>query len=162
MASQAARQLAKDNFTQFLSQAFVPHEIQRRVEKALGVRTNPAIMAKALKDTQDKVRLIMEHLADFNSQAFGLSVPGPNLFEVILLGEYACHHALAGEKAAKRHLCPVREAPESTLLFCLNMMGFFSPEDLKPYRRIMRRRIENGDQLWQRMDSLLEAASESE
>ena len=155
MTSPSARLQARERLTEFISQALVPHEIQRRVEKALGVRANPKVMDRALKSTQEKARRIMEHISEFNSQAFGLSVAGPDLFELILLGEYAWQHALAGEKAAKRYVPDSAERPEETLLFCLNMLGFFKKRDLEPYRNVMRSRIKDGDKLWRTMSELL-------
>ena len=160
MPSLSSPNQARSVLTEFVSKAYLTQETQKRVEHSLGLRVNPQIMRQALKSTEQKVRTIMEHLPQFNSSAFGLSVPGPDLFEIILLGEYAWHHALAGERTAQRFLGRSEEPPAESLARCLNSLGFYRPEDLEPFRKYMECAMAGGGKLYRHLIQALDLLEE--
>ncbi len=112
-------------------------------------------MARAVKSTQDKVRRIIEHMDHINSRAFLLRIPGSEFLEFLLMSEYIVHNALAGERGVLRHLQQTSEPPSRTLTLCLNALGFHDPGDLRPFERMVRRRLQGGERLWRRLVSSL-------
>ena len=123
----------------------------RRVEESLAYRPDPRIMARAVESTQAKVRRIIEHMDHINSRAFLLRIPGSEFLEFLLMSEYIVHNALAGERGVLRHLERNREPASRTLTLCLNALGFYDPGDLRPFERVVRRRVQGGERLWRRL-----------
>ncbi len=121
----------------------------------MAYRPDPKIMARAVKSTQNKVRRIIEHMDHINSRAFLLRIPGSEFLEFLLMSEYIVHNALLGERGVLRHLEQHNEPPSRTLTLCLNALGFYDPGDLRPFERMVRRRLQGGERLWRRLVSSL-------
>lgn len=145
------RQKLKTVICDFITDALLPRQMAQRVAMSLECKPDPRIMAQAIEGAQAKVRLIMEQIPNLNSQAFLLRIPGPEFLEFVLFSEYILQNALKGERGALRYAKKAREQTGQTLARCLNRLGFFSPQDLEPYRRQIVGDCEDGPAVWERM-----------
>jgi hypothetical protein len=133
--------------------------VVRRVEESLQYRPNPEVMAQAVASAQAKVRRIIGQIDNLSSRAFLLRIPGSDFLEFLLLSEYIVHNAVSGERGALRYLKNTREPASRTLTICLNALGFRTPQDLKPYEKLVREKVNGGERLWLRLVASLKPRS---
>lgn len=145
------RQDLKKVICDFIADALLPRQVAQRVALSLEGKPDPRVMAQAIEGAQAKVRLIMEQIPNLTSQAFLLRIPGPEFLEFVLLSEYILQNSLQGERGALRYAKKSREQTGQTLARCLNRLGFFTPQDLEPYRRQIISQYDDGQAMWERM-----------
>ena len=145
------RQELKRFIGDFISDTLLPGQVAQRVAESLDSKLDPEIMAQAIEGAKAKVRLIIEHIPHLTSQAFMLRIPGPEFLDFVLFSEYILLNSVQGERGALRYAKKARERTGQTLARCLNGLGFFSPQDLEPYRRNVLGGRHGGQPLWDRM-----------
>lgn len=151
MKADDERQVLKRVIGDFISNALLPEMLAQRVAASLESKPDPQIMAQAIEGAQAKVRLIIEHIPKLTSQAFLLRIPSLDFLEFVLFSEYILLNSVKGEKGALRYAKKAHEQSDQTLARCLNRLGFFSPEDLEPYRRQVLGQAGGGEAVWEKM-----------
>jgi len=146
----------KQVLSDFVTDAVLPGEVARRVALAVPGGVNPVVMAQALKGAQERVAQVIQAIPRLSAEAFVLRLPGQEFLEFALFSEYIMVNSVAGEQASLRHLHPGEEPPQRTLARCLGSLGFHRPADLDPYEKLVREKMEQGEDIWQRLVASLE------
>jgi len=158
MSERTRRENLKEILAHIIADFLIPLQIRQRVEESLGVKPDPKVMDKAVSSAQDKVRRIIARIPHLNSQAFFLRIPNLEFLEFLLMSEYILQNSVQGERAAMRHLHHSREPESATLANCLAALGFMGPEDLEPYEELIKGKLEDGEEFWERIQGCLDAA----
>ena len=158
MNRQSRRENLKDILAHIIADFLLPLQIRPRVEESLGVKPDPRVMDQAVASAQDKVRRIIDQIPHLNSQAFFLRIPNLEFLEFLLMSEYILQNSVQGERAVMRHLRHAREPEPATLANCLAALGFMSLEDLEPYEDLIKGKLEDGEEFWERIKGCLDRA----